>query len=292
MRRIFFGIIPLVVTQLVVGGPGVLNTAAGQGLTETFPRGICEFQVKGFERVPSGMHWITAKFISKPAIDADPTNLKTYIIYSRLLGSALTRQLSKTSKHRCSFGAEVDPSLDLRFELYSIGNKVHDECSLNLCAQSLSELIQSIDIDQRIFSNAVSFVLEADRRYTSFDFRRSPLLSALPAVSEVYRHIYPAGSIQRIARDTSEHDFLKVSFEEFVGWFKQQQSRLGDIEQGRGEPPRDARVSTTLPAHPGERKCMQARNVDVQEIEDKSPRMGTPHAYINRERLHDRWQGR
>jgi len=212
------------------------------------------------------MHWITAKFISKPAIDADLANLKPHLIYSRILGSALARQLSKTSKHRCSFGAEVDPSFDLRFELYSIGNNVHDDCSLNLCARSLSELMQSMDIDQRIFSNAVNYVLDADRRYTSFDFRRSPLLSALPAVSEVYRHIYPAGAIQRIARDTSEHDFLNVSFEEFVAWFKQQQSRLSDIEQGRGESPRDARPFSTLPAHPGESKCTQARDVDVQEL--------------------------
>jgi hypothetical protein len=128
-----------------------------------------------------------------------------------------------------------------------------------------------LDIDHRTLSNATNFILEADRKYTSFEFSQSPLLSAWPAVSEAYRHIYPVGAIQHIARDISEHDFLAVNFEEFVNWFKQQQGRLRNFDQERRELPEPG----LLPARPRDLNCSQRNGPDVEEL--KIPHHGWGH---------------
>jgi hypothetical protein len=223
----------------------------------------CKFQAKGFERRPGPIHEITAKFILKPASGADAAQLKRHVIYSHLLGRVSSDRVFKTSLRRCTFGTEIGVTLDLRFQLFNINQNIHDECSLGYCARLLSGEIQSLDIDQQTFSNAIDSVVEAGRRRDSLDLRW-PLLSADRAVGEAYRHIYPPGARGRIFDDVWHEDYERMAFDDFAGWFKQQQSRLRSFEPMEAPSPR---AETSFPDESrGRPGCEPARRVDVQEL--------------------------
>lgn len=224
---------------------------------------------KGFERRPIGGHHITSKFVTKPDAQADARKIRTHFIYSRILGTYASRQLSSSSLRRCAFTAETDASLDLHFELHGIGSNVHDECSLSRCARWLSDLIETTIIDAQAFSTTTKSVVEAFR---SFDSPNPQYLrlGLRRATVEAYRHIYPTGSKEQILLDLSADDFVDLRFGEFTAWFSDQQTALRHAAQTRAAPPSnssaDGASCTALPDLPIEELSINRHGWGQQSI--------------------------
>jgi hypothetical protein len=197
----------------------------------------CTFQnSKAFDRLPVPAHRIIARFVAKPAANADAEEIREYFIHSLILGKYSSRQLYDSSLGRCSFSAEVDASLDLSFELFSLGRNVHDECSFSKCAQWLSDALQYSPIDARVFANAVDAITESVRKSDTYDVKNLRL-GVRRATQEAYRHIYAAGSKERILVDLSAEDFLAAGFDNFAGWFARQQAVLKNLEDNKASLP-------------------------------------------------------
>jgi hypothetical protein len=220
-------------------------------------------KIKGFERRPVAAHQVTANFIVKPGASADAKEVKNFVSYLYVLGKFSSRQLYKSSLGRCAFGVNTDTSLNLHFELFSIGQNIHDECSLRRCARSLSDLVQSAVMDQNGFSQTIDALAATIRRSDSVDFRY-PWLAARTATQEVYRHIYPAGTRERILLDISSDDFLHIGFDEFSAWFKSQQTALRNAE-GRNESPVPA--SSPPPQQLDDGPGATTRDISVEELD-------------------------
>jgi hypothetical protein len=226
---------------------------------------VCRFEEnKAFARRPIPSHQITTKFLTKPHGDADVDQIKKHFIYSAILGRFAAAELSKSSLRQCSFGSTIDPSLDLYFELFSIGQNVHNECSLSRCARSLSDLLQSANIDQQAFQKLVDAIVKAMRRSDSPD-PRYLRLGLQRATVEAYRHIYSAGTKERIFADLSPQDFQDIGFDEFISWFKRQQNALRK-EDDKAPSLQVPSVSVLSPAQIGDAQCAPNPDVRVEEL--------------------------
>jgi hypothetical protein len=180
---------------------------------------------KAFDRLPVPTHRIVAKFLAKPAANADAEQIKRHLMYSAILAKHSSRQLHDSSLGRCTFGSEVDASLEISFELFSLGRNVHDECSFSKCAQWLSDVLQYSPIDARGFANAINSIAETRRKSDTYDLKY-PSLAVQRAAQEAYRHIYSAGSRERILVDLSAEDFQAAKYDDFAAWFAHQQAVL------------------------------------------------------------------
>jgi hypothetical protein len=219
-------------------------------------------KIRGFDRRPVATHQVTANFIAKPDAGADGNEIKRYVRYLHVLAKFSSRQLYKSSSGRCAFGANTDTSLNLHFELFSIRQDVHDECSLRRCAQTLSDLIGTASMEQAGFSETIDALAASIRRSDSADLKY-PWLAARNALQEVYRHIYPAGTRERILVDISSDDFLRLNFDDFSAWFKKQQAALRNATEREGPKatasPRPTAETEDLPG-------ATTGDVDVKEL--------------------------
>jgi hypothetical protein len=227
----------------------------------------CSFEEsKAFERRSTPWNWIATKFIAKPDPNADGGQIRRHFIFSHILGKFAATTLYKSSFRRCFFGHMLDASFDLYFELFTIGQNVHDECSLNRCARWLSDLLQSAVIDQQAFSTTVESIVEGIRRSDSPN-PRYLRLGVRRATQEAYRHIYPAGTKERILVDLSSQDFLDSGFDEFVAWFRNQQSALRGAFDGRELTRRLPPSGQSIPMSQTEDGyCAASPDLSVQEL--------------------------
>lgn len=186
-------------------------------------------------------------------------------MYAHVLGRLASTQLFKSSRARCAFGTEIDPQFNLRFELFSIGQNVHDECSLSRCASLPSDLLGSVDIDRRAFSDAVDAVVNAARRYDSADLK-SPSVSAKRAATEAYRYIYQPGTKERIYVDLSPDDFLTIGFDEFVSWFRGQQSALRELQSVQESSRRVPAPDVSSHTKTEDVSCASAPDVSIEDL--------------------------
>jgi hypothetical protein len=255
--------------RLSIASLAIVTSVLAQGLLVRSAFAVsCSFEKnKAFDRVPVPIHRITAKFLAKPPADADAEQIRRYFIYSVIVGKYSSRQLYDSSLGRCSFGAEVDASLELSFELFSLGRNVHDECSFSKCAQWLSDVLQYSPIDARGFANAVDAIAESRRKSDSYDVKYLRL-GVQRATQEAYRHIYAAGSKERILVDLSAEDFVAAKFDDFAGWFARQQAVLQN--------PRNDKTSSPQPpvSDPGgsapntaNEDCGTYHDVSVQQLD-------------------------
>jgi hypothetical protein len=264
VRQLVYRVIAAGSVWLLTISLGELNSATAQDASVVGAAGnACGLdKIKGFERRPVATHQVTANFIAKPDAGADVSEIKKYVSYLHVLAKFSSRQLYKSSSGRCAFGANTDTSPNLHFELFSIGQNVHDECSLRRCARSLSDLIQTAIMDQGGFSQTIDALAAAIRRSDSVDFRY-PWLAARNALQEVYRHIYPPGTRERILVDISSDDFLHMRFDDFSAWFKTQQAALRDANDRPGP------LAATSPPPTAQTEDLPGgttRDVDVEEL--------------------------
>jgi hypothetical protein len=166
-----------------------------------------------------------ANFFVKPAAEASDSEVKHYVEYLHVLAKFASRRLFKASSGHCSFGASTDTSLNVIFELYNIGENVHDECSLNRCVRALSDLIESTPMNPDDFSKTIDELVTQTQRTDAVDFSY-PGLAARNALQEVYRHIYSPGTRERVLVDISPNDFTNIHFGDFSAWIKEQQAAL------------------------------------------------------------------
>lgn len=181
--------------------------------------------VTGFERRSAARHQVIARFIARPSDSADAGEIRRFATNLQIFARLSHTRLYKTSSGQCSFGGSMDTSLNLTYELVSIGQNEHDECSFNRCVRALAKTIESAAVSQDDFAGTINGIVQAIRRSDSINFRY-PGLAANNALQEVYRHIYLPGTRERTMVDISADDFLKVRFEDFYRWFKIQQTAL------------------------------------------------------------------
>jgi hypothetical protein len=241
-----------------------LKCAMAQGPAKTESAGnTCNTKtIKGFERRPTATHQVTAHFLVKPTDGATDGAIRNHIEYLHVLAKFSSRELFKATSGSCAFGANTDTGLNLNFELFGIGQNVHDECSLNRCASALSSLIESAVISPNDFSRTIDDLVAGIRGSQSVGFEY-PVLAAGNAVQEVYRHIYSPGAPERILFDISASDFASIRFDNFSTWFKAQQEALRNGQAPKGqpavEPPLSRRSMEDVPV-------ATAHDLEVEEL--------------------------
>jgi hypothetical protein len=183
-------------------------------------------EVKGFEWLPGPAPEMRTNFLLKPKPDAESTEIKTHVIYSRILETYAIMQLYSSSR-QCFLYAAVDTaSLDIKFNLSFVGGSESSrECLLHHCARALSELLQSAAIDGPTFATIIDAIVKDFHRNESADLR-FPSLAAELAASEAFRHFYSPGSKERAILDTTAEDYANTGFDQFSAWFASQQSAL------------------------------------------------------------------
>lgn len=263
-RRVFYIDIRTVLRLLVLSwiAPSI---ATAQGHVGAGPvTEACSVQDnKAFQRRLAPGHEITARFISKPLPNDGADKMKKYFIYSRILGRYASRQLYNYSLRRCSFGPEVAASFDLHFELYSVGNNVHNECSLSYCARLFSSFLESVVIDKASFASTVDAITKSIRDTDSAHLRNFRL--GVPrAAREAYRHIYRSGTQERTFIEISADDFHAVTLEEFVGWFSAQQGFLRS--ESRSSAPPQQLGSAGTPSSNEAISCEASPKLNVNEL--------------------------
>jgi hypothetical protein len=199
-------------------------------------RSACDSnKFKGFERLPTATRQVSAHFLAKPAASATEGEIREYLEYLQVFAKFASRQLFKASSGNCAFGSRTDATLNLSFELFSIGQNVHDECSLSRCVRKLSQFINSASISRNDFSATINDLVVGIRRSDLVDFKY-PGLAARNATQEVYRHIYSSGTRERILADISASDFISIRFDDFSTWFKAQQAAFQNAQNYKKEP--------------------------------------------------------
>ena len=222
---------------------------------------------KAFERRPIGEHQITTRFIVKPDTSAGSVEIKRHLIFSHILGKIASTELYRSTLKQCTFGTELDPSLDLYFELFSIGRNVHNECSLSRCARLLSDLLQTTVLDRPAFSTAIDSIAEEMRRFDSPDPAR-PRLGIERAIREAYRHIYPPDTNERILFALSPEDFLGIAFDDFFAWFARQQDALRHAADRKGSPlSRPLPESSLSTPEIANADCAASPDLNVRELD-------------------------
>src|ERR1051325_4048597 len=156
----------LIVAGLLAISAAPLTSGVAEEVAKNNPAGNdCNtIKVKGFQRRPTATHQVTADFLVKPSAGASETEIRNYIAYSHVLAKFSSRQVFKASSGYCAFGANTGTSLNLNFELFSIGENVHNECSLSRCVRALSEFINSTSIRLSDFSKTIDDLVAEFRR--------------------------------------------------------------------------------------------------------------------------------
>jgi hypothetical protein len=201
---------------------------------------------------------IVTRFMTKPDSSAGVEQIRRHVAYAKVLGS----YVAKKSSRQCFFAHTLGASLDLVFEISRIGEGDRDECFVQRCAQQLSDLIESADIDKQSFANAIDALVQNYRASDSVGLT-TPVLSTLYAALEAFRHIYPAGARERILVDVSAEDYLSVGFDEFRVWLREQQSAMRDMKDGKARPI-DSRRAEARPAQ--SQTCSASADAHVEEL--------------------------
>lgn len=234
-----------------------LGTGAGRA------EEACKFELsrEHFDRRSGPALQISASFIQPPR-DADSIQLKQHFLHTRLLGRYLSRQAYTKSSRRCSFLPMIDASGGLDFELVSINDRVHDECSLRWCASLIARTLEADGVNPSAFAQAVSLVTDATRRFETPDLRY-PKTVASRAAHQAYLEIYPPESRERIFVDVSSQDYQKVQFADFNVWVAKQRRQ--------SESDRERQVSPVTTDQP-DNSCSMAP--DVMRIDVRRPSPG------------------
>jgi hypothetical protein len=248
------------------------QSVSAQGASSERPsQGDCSAEgVKGFELFRGPAPQIRTKFLVKPDVGARGAEIRSSFIYSQILLFFAVEELFKSSLRQCplDWGRVDTESLELKFSLSRIGYvgaNSERKCSLNRCADALSELLQSAAIDRLRFRDLTETIAEKARRNGSVDLK-NPSLAALLAAEEAFRHIYPPGSRERLLLDVSgsgyesANFYNSANFEEFAAWLTIQQDALRRLS-GTASP-----TAATPSASSADDDCAPSAHVDVEGL--------------------------
>jgi hypothetical protein len=148
------------------------------------------------------------------------------------------------------------------FSLPPFGGGKVDTCSIKRCAAELVDTIGSATVDELEFHKLINTIT---REFPPDDKLKYPLLAAVRATAEAYRHIYPRGSREQLFFDLTNDDYRHATLSSFAAWLVQQQNRLRRLAEGESLPMSDEPASFNQQS--GNDECVDSREVFPQMLD-------------------------